>query len=106
MFYLIGQRKYISDSADRRMSQAKEIPKKNESIVYNKSPEDDVTVTINDDTVQHTMEIREVKDLLPNYVCNLISCTYVYVTLNLHIEELNDQGLLHASASLNVLTNL
>ncbi|XP_046818396.1 uncharacterized protein LOC124423987 isoform X2 [Vespa crabro] len=56
------QRKYISDSADQRMSRAKEVPKKNES---NKSSEDDVTVTINDDTVQHAREICETNQEKP-----------------------------------------
>ncbi|XP_043685702.1 uncharacterized protein LOC122637561 isoform X2 [Vespula pensylvanica] len=59
------QRKYISDSTDRRISRAKEISKRNESTVCNKSPEDDITVTIDDDTVQNASEIRETNQEKP-----------------------------------------
>ncbi|XP_015174882.1 PREDICTED: uncharacterized protein LOC107065561 isoform X2 [Polistes dominula] len=53
------QRKYMSETGDRRVSRIKEFSKKNESTVCNELLEDDVIVTNNEDGVQHASEIRE-----------------------------------------------
>ncbi|XP_043497676.1 uncharacterized protein LOC122521214 [Polistes fuscatus] len=59
------QRKYMSETGDRRVSRIKEISKKNESTVCNELPEDDVIVTNNEDGVQHASEIREINQGKP-----------------------------------------
>ncbi|XP_014603034.1 PREDICTED: uncharacterized protein LOC106786317 [Polistes canadensis] len=59
------QRKYMSETGDRRVSRIKEISKKNESTVCNELPKDDVIVTNNEDGVQNASEIREINQGKP-----------------------------------------
>ncbi|KAK2579715.1 hypothetical protein KPH14_011062 [Odynerus spinipes] len=58
------QRKNLSEPADRRISRAKEGSKKNESTVRSQSPENDTTVTTNDDAMQYASEINQSKPLI------------------------------------------